>query len=128
MSNALAWIVATFVTLPLLAFYFVYIISVKTTKNKRRSIKLAVDVTTILFIFAVYYIAYELWAFSLFWLILIAILIVAIIFTIIHWKLYKDIELKKLIKGIWRLNFLLFLIVYFLLSIYGLFSRIFMIT
>ncbi|OIJ17736.1 hypothetical protein BKP45_19400 [Anaerobacillus alkalidiazotrophicus] len=128
MSNALAWIVATFVTLPLLAFYFVYIVSVKTTKNKRRSIKLAVDVTTILFIFAVYYIAYELWALSLFWLILIAILIVAIIFTIIHWKLSKDIELKKLIKGIWRLNFLLFLIVYFLLSIYGLFSRIFMIT
>lgn len=128
MSDALAWILATFVTLPILAFYLIYIVTVKITKNKKYSIKLAVDLSTIIFIISVYYIAYEIWSFSLFWFILIAILLVAIIFTLIHWKVSDDIDMVKLIKGIWRVNFILFFIAYFILSIYGLFVRISSIT
>lgn len=124
MSNAVAWFLATVITLPLVAFYLIYLVSVKTTKNKKRSIKLAVDLSTILFIFAVYFITYELWNVSLLWFLLIMIITVAIIFTIIHWKISEDIHFSKLLKGIWRLNFLLFFTAYFILSIYGLFIRI----
>lgn len=124
MSSAVAWLLATFITVPLVAFYFIYIITVKTTKSKNISIKRAVDFSTILFIFAVYFIVYEIWNVSLFWLLLIMIISVAIIFTIIHWLVSKDIFLAKLLKGIWRLNFILFFLAYFILSIYGLVLRI----
>jgi hypothetical protein len=50
---------------------------------------------------------------------------VAIIFTIIHWKVSEDIHFLKLLKGIWRLNFLLFFTAYFIVSICGLFIHIF---
>ncbi len=125
MSNALAWIVATFVTMPILALYFIYLISIKTTKNKKRSLKLAVDYSTILFIIAVYFIVYEIWTKSFFWIIMIVILIIGMIFTIIHWKVSEDIQLGKLLIGIWRVNFLLFFFAYLLLSLYGLFISVY---
>lgn len=124
MSSAVAWFLATLITVPLVAFYFIYIITVKTTKSKKVSIKRAVDFSTILFIFAVYFIVHEIWNVSLFWVLLIMIISVAIIYTIIYWKVSKDIYLPKLLKGIWRLNFILFFLTYFILSIYGLLIRI----
>ncbi|MCT8139033.1 DUF3397 domain-containing protein [Anaerobacillus sp. CMMVII] len=128
MSEALAWLVATFVTLPIFTFYIIYIITVKTTKNKKKSLKLAVDVSACFFIIAVYFIAYEIWSKSLLWVIIIFILIVAMIFTIIHWKVSDDIQFGKLLKGIWRFNFLLFVIFYLVLSAYGLFISIYLVT
>lgn len=125
MSNLLVWTLATFITVPILGFYFIYLISIKTTKNKKRSVKLAVDASSILFIFAVYYIAYEIWGMNILWVIITIFIVIAILFTFIHWKVSEDIHLYKLIKGIWRFNFLLFFAAYFLLSMYGLFVRIF---
>lgn len=128
MSDAIAWVVATFVTLPIFAFYLIYLVSVKTTKNKKKSIKLAVDTSAILFVIAVYFISYEIWSQSLLWLIITLIIIVAMLFTIIHWKVSEDIQLDKLLKGFWRFNFLLFFFMYLLLSVYGLVIRIYSLT
>jgi hypothetical protein len=127
-SDAIAWLVATFVTLPIFAFYLIYLVSVKTTKNKRKSIKLAVDTSAIFFIIAVYFISYEIWSQSLLWLIITLIIVVAMIFTIIHWKVSEDIQLDKLLKGFWRFNFLLFVFMYLVLSVYGLVIRIYLVT
>lgn len=124
MNSAIAWFFATLITVPLVAFYLIYIITVKTTKSKIISIKLTVDLSTILFILAVYFIAHEIWNISLFWFLLLTVISVAIIFTIIHWKFSNDIYLPKLLKGIWRLNFILFFLAYIILSIYGLLLRI----
>ncbi|WP_026674385.1 DUF3397 domain-containing protein [Alkalihalobacterium bogoriense] len=124
MVNALAGVIATFVTIPLLGWYFIYIISVKLTKDKRKSIKWASDYSTFLFIVAVYFIMLYTWNQSFIWLILIIILVTAIFFTILHWKTTSDINVGKLMKGIWRFNFLLFLFLYIVLSIVGLFFSI----
>ncbi|MCA0174412.1 hypothetical protein [Bacillus sp. RAR_GA_16] len=43
MENLLSWIVATAVTAPLLAWYLVYIITVKMTRKKKFSFRLAVE-------------------------------------------------------------------------------------
>ncbi|QOY34366.1 DUF3397 domain-containing protein [Anaerobacillus isosaccharinicus] len=128
MSDALAWMVATFVTLPIFAFYLVYIVTVKATKNKKKSIKLAVDISASFFIIAVYFIAYEIWSQSLFWVMIISLIVVAMIFTVVHWKISEDIHLGKLLKGIWRFNFLLYVFAYILLSVYGLFISIYSVT
>lgn len=124
MSNVIAFFIAAVITLPLLGWYIAYIITVKITKRKSYSVKLASDLSAIIFILAVYFIMAEIWNQSLLWLIFIIILSVAIIFTFIHWKVAGDIHIWKLFRGIWRFNFLLFFILYIALSIYGLILRI----
>lgn len=124
MGEFFVYIAATLVTIPLIGLYLVYLISVKITRDKIYSIKLAVDCTTILFIIAVYFIIVELWNVRLLWLIILLFLFTAICFTIIHWKLYEDIEISKVLKGVWRFQFFLYFIFYFIFMIYGLISNI----
>ncbi|GAF63963.1 DUF3397 domain-containing protein [Alkalihalobacillus trypoxylicola] len=123
--TVVSWVFATFVTLPLFAWYLTYITMVKTTKNKRKSVRVASDWSMIWFVLAVYYIGVELWSISFFWYILIILFVIAIIFTWLHWSIAQDIIISKLFKGIWRMNFLIFLLLYLILSGYGLISRIF---
>ncbi|WP_088104993.1 DUF3397 domain-containing protein [Halalkalibacter urbisdiaboli] len=125
MLTAFAWFVATIVTIPIFGWYLVYIITVKITKNKRRAVRLAIDGSCILFITSVYFIMYELWQRSFLWIILTLIFFIAFIFTFIHWKIADDIYVKKLFRGIWRTNFLIFFFLYFILIGYGLLSRVF---
>ncbi|ADC48216.1 MULTISPECIES: DUF3397 domain-containing protein [Alkalihalophilus] len=124
MTTAFAWLLATVITLPLLGWYIFYIVTVKMTKNKSRAIRLASDVSVLFFVAAVYFIILEIWSRSFFWLLLTVFFLVALIFTIIHWKVAEDIHVRKLFKGIWRFNFLLFFFLYLVLSGYGLITRL----
>ncbi|WP_100373303.1 DUF3397 domain-containing protein [Bacillus sp. FJAT-45037] len=124
MTTALTWLIATVITIPLLGWYVVYIITVKLTKNKSRAIRLASDASVIFLIAAVYFIILELWSRSFFWLLLTIFFLIALIFTIIHWKVAGDIHVRKLFRGIWRFNFLLFFFLYLILSGYGIVTRV----
>ncbi|WP_347550459.1 DUF3397 domain-containing protein [Pseudalkalibacillus hwajinpoensis] len=124
MEHIVSWIVATAVTVPLLAWYIVYIITVKMTRKKKFSFRLAVDLSTVFFILSVHFIAIELFGRSFLWLILLLIISAAVGFTILHWKTKEDIHIRKVIKGAWRFNFLLFSTGYFLLLLIGLVHRI----
>ena len=124
MEELLVIIAATLVTIPLIGFYLVYIISVKISKDKVFALKLAADGTTVLFVIAVYFIVFEIWDLRLAWLFILFFLVTAIAFTLLHWKKYEDIEISKVVKGVWRFQFIFFFVVYFVLIIYGLFSEI----
>ncbi|WP_371017469.1 DUF3397 domain-containing protein [Pseudalkalibacillus sp. JSM 102089] len=124
MENLLSWIVATAVTIPLLAWYLVYIITVKTTRKKKFSFRLAVDVSTIFFILSVHFILVELLGQSFLLVILLMIIGAAGAFTVLHWKMKDDVEIHKVIKGAWRFNFLLFSTGYIVLVLIGLVHRI----
>ncbi|QHA91697.1 DUF3397 domain-containing protein [Bacillus sp. N1-1] len=124
MENLLSWIVATAVTAPLLAWYLVYIITVKMTRKKKFSFRLAVDLSTIFFILSVHFILIELVGKSFLWVILLMIIGAAGAFTILHWKTKEDIHIHKVIKGAWRFNFLLFSTGYVVLLLIGLVHRI----
>ncbi|WP_026700133.1 DUF3397 domain-containing protein [Salibacterium aidingense] len=119
MSNLLILIGAALLTLPLLAWYLVYIMVAKVTKNKGKAIRTAADTTTILFITAVHLLVMEIWGESYFWLLLLIILTTAVFFTIIHYRSGQDVEFMRLIKGIWRFTFFLFLAGYIILAGYG---------
>ncbi|WP_100404575.1 DUF3397 domain-containing protein [Bacillus solitudinis] len=125
MSNAFAWFLATLITVPILAWYFFYIVTVKLTKNKQRSIRFAADCSCVLFMASVYFILLELSGQSFFWMILMLFFLIAFIFTVIHWKVAEDIYTGKLLRGIWRFNFIVFFSLYIVLSGFGLFLRIF---
>jgi hypothetical protein len=124
-SEIFAVIAATLVTIPLLGLYFVYLAAVKTTRNKVFSLKLAVDCTALLFMAAVYFLILEIWGVHLLWVFILFFLASAVIFTIMHWKVYEDIYIRKVIKGVWRFQFFVFLLAYFALILYGMFTSIY---
>ncbi|MCL7746361.1 MULTISPECIES: DUF3397 domain-containing protein [Halalkalibacter] len=125
MTELVAFVIATIVTIPLLGWYMIYITSVKISKNKSKSMRRASDWTTLLFMIAVYFIMIEIWAQSFLWIILAIFFFIALVVTWIQWRVSGDIQTIKLFKGIWRFNFLTFVIIYVLLSGYGLLARIF---
>ncbi|MFK3937042.1 DUF3397 domain-containing protein [Alkalihalobacillus sp. NPDC078783] len=124
-TSTVAAFVATVVTIPAFGWYLIYITTVKLTKQKRKAIKWASDWSAILFMAAVYYIMDQLWDPTSVWLVLALFFAVAIAFTIIYWNVMDDFYATKLFKGIWRLNFLIFVTIYILLSGYGLLRSIF---
>ena len=127
MSAVISSIIATFVTIPFLGYIIVFVISKLVTKKHRKSVQLAIDVTTLLFVIAIHYFILAIWGQSLLWLILLLLIFIAIIFVLMHWKINHDIILVKVFKGYWRLNFLVFGFIYFILLLYGLILRVNMI-
>lgn len=117
-------IIATFVTIPLLGYIIIFIISKLLTKKHRKSVRIALDVTTLLLIICVHYMIIAIWEKSLLWLILIILLLTASVFVVLHWKIKHEIVLIKVYKGFWRFNFLLFSFLYIVLLIYGLVVRV----
>ncbi|MCQ6273991.1 DUF3397 domain-containing protein [Bacillus sp. V3B] len=117
-------IIATFVTIPLLGYIIVFVISKLVTKKHRISVQIAIDVTTLLLVISVHYFIMTIWDRSLLWVILLIMIIIAIVFVLVHWKLKHEIQFKKIFKGFWRFNFLLFSFVYIILLVYGLILRV----
>lgn len=117
-------IIATFVTIPLLGYIIVFVICKLVTKQHRKSVRMAIDVTTLLLILAVHYFIIAIWDISLLWVILLIMLFVAVIFVIVHWKIKHDIQFSIIFRGYWRFNFLLFSFFYIILIVYGLFYRV----
>jgi hypothetical protein len=51
-------------------------------------------------------------------------LVIAIIFLFLQWKVNEEVNFRKVIKGVWRCNFLFFVLFHVGLTIYGLTKRI----
>lgn len=126
MTEVISSIIATFVTIPLFGYIIVFVISKLLTKNHRKSVKIAIDITTLLLVISDYYFIKAIWGVSLFWLILLIMVMIAIAFVVAHWKINHEIHFIKVFKGFWRFNFLFFGFIYILLLIYGLILRIIM--
>ncbi|RFU71167.1 DUF3397 domain-containing protein [Peribacillus saganii] len=124
MTTVFSWLAATFVTIPLLGYIVFFIIAKQITKNHRRSVHLSMDFSTLLFIISVHYLIQAIWGHSLIWLLLLIMLAVASTVVIAHYKVKQEIIIRKVFKGFWRVNFLLFFCIYFCLVIYGMISRI----
>lgn len=124
MTGFFSSIIATFVTIPLLGYIIVFIISKLITKKHRKSIGIALDVTTLLLIICVHYLIMAIWEISLLWLLFIILILTAAAFVVAHWKIKHEIHLTKVFKGCWRFNFLLFSFAYVVLLIYGLILRV----
>lgn len=124
MATFISAIIATFVTIPLIGYIIIFIVSKLLTKKHRKSVGIALDATTLFLIIGVHYLIIVIWEQSLLWLILIVLILTAAVFVILHWKWKQEIYLPKVFKGFWRFNFLLFSFAYCVLLFYGLILRI----
>jgi len=116
--------VATFVTLPILGYIVFFTVAKQMTKNHRRSVRIAMDLSTIFFIFAVNYLITVIWNKQLFWVLMLIVLTIACTVVLVHYKVKQEIVFSKVLKGVWRLNFACFFCTYCALVLYGLFTRI----
>ncbi|MCS0787330.1 DUF3397 domain-containing protein [Cytobacillus pseudoceanisediminis] len=117
-------LIATLVTIPLLGYLAVFIISKQITKKHKRSVHIALDVSTLFFILAVHYLIVVIWDKSYLWMIVLSLLITAVTFIIMHWRIKQEINLRALFKGFWRFNFLLYFTAYIVLMFIGLVQRV----
>ncbi|MBT2687927.1 DUF3397 domain-containing protein [Bacillus sp. ISL-47] len=124
MNTVFSAFIATLVTIPLLGYIAVFIISKQITKNHRRSVHIALDVSTFLFILSVHFLIIVIWDKSYLWMILLSLLVTAVIFVIIQWRVKQEISLRIMFKGFWRFNFLLYFSAYIVLIIIGLVQRV----
>jgi len=118
-SAFLSFIAATFVTIPLFGYLIIFIVSKQVTKQHRRSVHLALDGSTVLFIISVHFLIMTIWEKSFLWLILLSMSFIGIIVVLTHWKLKQEVDFQKVLRGFWRMNFLLFFAAYMVLVIIG---------
>lgn len=109
---------------PIFMLFFIFVISKMITKKQRFSIQLSIDISTIFFVLAVHFIVKEISTIHLLPYVIIFLLIVASILTIVQYNIKKEIKVRKIIKGVWRLTFLLFFPFYLISMVYGLISSI----
>lgn len=128
MNATLSTVLSVLFIMPFLGFFLVLMIAKLITKNARKSLHKAFDYSTVLFIIAVHFLITTIWGKSLFWLILLVMIFIAMSFVLIHWKVKQEIIIKKVLKGYWRFNFIIFSLAYILLTLYGLIHRAILFT
>ncbi|MDQ1146811.1 ABC-type multidrug transport system permease subunit [Bacillus sp. SORGH_AS 510] len=122
MSSILSSVLTVLFALPVLGSVLVFLFGKVITKNSRRAVHLTLDYTTILYIISVHFLIVTILGKSLFWVIILLMIMIAMMFVFVHWKVKEEIILKKVMKGFWRFNFILFFLVYIALTFYGLIS------
>lgn len=120
MSAWTSGLISFFIICPLFFYLIVFIISKLITKNHRFSVHIALDLSTIFFIISVHFLIQSIWNVSLLAYIIIMMLIIAMVFVIVYWRVNQEITYKKVVRGIWRIQFLLFFCLHVLLMTYGL--------
>lgn len=119
MNLFISSIITIFLTVPLLGFFIIFVINKLITKNARKSFHKALDYSNILFILAVHFLLITIWGKSFFWWILLVLMIIAMVFVVIHWRIKGEIIFTKVFKGFWRFNFLIFFLAYISLTLFG---------
>lgn len=123
MGTIFSNVVALFVTAPLLFYLLIFVFVKQLTKSHRKALNIAIYTTTFILIASVHFLMIAIWSQSYFFIIILFMLTVAIGFTFLYWKTKEEIIYTKVLIGFWRLNFLIFSILYVGLLIYGLSIR-----
>ncbi|PLT27683.1 DUF3397 domain-containing protein [Peribacillus deserti] len=119
MTHILSVFAATLITVPILSYVFAFIVAKQVTKSHRKSVHISADVATLFFMLSVHYMIKVIWNVSLFWILILFLLIVAIFVSILNYKYREEIDFFRILKGFWRVNFILFIVFYMILTIYG---------
>lgn len=119
MSVVFSNLAAIFVTIPILAYVLIFVISKQITKQHRRAVRYALDGSTLLFIISVHFLITTIWEKSFLWLILLLILIIGVAVAFLNWKVKQEIDYNRVFRGFWRFNFLMFFSAYIILIIIG---------
>lgn len=112
------------VIFPLIGYLIAFVVLKLVLKNHRKAVLLAIDITTLIMIFSVHHLVKVIFNQSFFWLIVIIMLFFAAILVLYVYKTKGEIEYEKIFKSIWRMYFLILLVMYVLLMLIGIYQTI----
>ena len=113
------FLIASFIIFPIIGFIITLLLCRKLRIKKYKALGLAADITTFLLLFSIPIAIRGLWKLNVGIPMLVVMLLGAIIFTYIDWRTKKEIEVKPLLKKIWRTYFLVLSVIYFTVWIIG---------
>ena len=97
---------------PLIVLLLTFMICKKLRIKKKYAFGFGADVTTFILFFSVPLAIHSIWEVSLFLLIIIVALLIALGFTYVDWRTKKEIDVPVLFKKIWRVYFILLSVMY----------------
>lgn len=124
MANFLGQLLALSITFPLFVYVLVFSIYKKGSKNHRQAIKVAMDSTTFFIILSVHFLIITIVGRSYFWVILLVLIGIAALVVLVHYKWKGEIDFSLILKGFWRVTFLLFSMTTLVLWIVGIVRRL----
>ncbi|MDD1502695.1 DUF3397 domain-containing protein [Lysinibacillus sp. CNPSo 3705] len=119
MKDFLHIVISVIIFCPILLFVIVYLISRKVKIRGTHAFGVASDVTTVCLFFSVPLAIGVLWNVDVSALLVTFAIMMAMIFTYIDWRTKKEIEVKSLLRKIWRFQFLVLSTAYIVLCIVG---------
>ncbi|MBM7692373.1 quinol-cytochrome oxidoreductase complex cytochrome b subunit [Peribacillus deserti] len=119
MTQIVSVFAATLITVPILSYLLTFIVAKQITKSHRKSVHISADFATLFFMLSVHYMIKTIWNISLFWVLILFLLLVAVSVSILNYKYREEIDFFRVLKGFWRINFILFIVFYMILTIYG---------
>ncbi|UOQ43142.1 DUF3397 domain-containing protein [Halobacillus salinarum] len=125
MSDFIIKVAALVITLPIPFLILFYFFARKWCRHKRKAVHYTATITAPIFILAVHVLLFVQFERSFFAYIIIMLLCILSFSIIIQYKLHEEVRLGRAFKGFFRFSFLLFLIVYSGLSLFGLIERLF---
>jgi len=112
-------IISIIIFCPILLFVIVYLISRRVKIRGTHAFGVASDLTTLCLFFSVPLAIGVLWSVNVSTLLVTLAIMMAMIFTYIDWRTKKEIEVKSLLKKIWRFQFLVLSTAYIVICIVG---------
>ncbi|MGE7948263.1 DUF3397 domain-containing protein [Lysinibacillus sp. NPDC093688] len=119
MKDFLHIMISIIIFCPILLFVIVYLFSRKVKIRGTHAIGVASDVTTLCLFFSVPLAIRVLWNVNVSALLVTLAVVMAIIFTYIDWRTKKEIEVKSLLRKIWRFQFLVLSAAYIVICLVG---------
>lgn len=124
MLNFISYTVSIFITLPLFASMLVYIVSMIIERNKWKAIQKLVNWTTLFYIIAVTIMLTLIFGMGFTGIVLITLLAILTCIIFIQWKTRRDVEIRRAVRLLWRISFLLFFVLYGCLMLVGILKQL----
>ena len=120
MKEILLGIVGFFILVPFLPMFISRKILNRFVKNKRKAKRIAFEIATPFFLLAIYALLDVIYDVKILWIIFLIILILAMITTVVQWKINDGVQILKIARSTIRIVFPISFFVYIILMCNGL--------
>ncbi|TKI71408.1 DUF3397 domain-containing protein [Lysinibacillus mangiferihumi] len=124
MKDILHIVISVIIFCPVLLFVIVYAVSRKVNIRGTHAFGAASDVTTFCLFFSVPLAIGALWKVNVGALLVMLAIVLAMVFTYVDWRTKKEIEVRPLLRKIWRFLFLVLSTAYLLICLVGMIQSV----
>ncbi|WP_062513331.1 DUF3397 domain-containing protein [Halobacillus sp. KGW1] len=125
MSDLFVYVIAGIVTLPIPFLILFYLCARKMSRYKLKALHRTANYTAPVFILAVHVLLIVLFDRSFLSVIIILLLLLFAASIIAQYKWKEEVRFLRAWRSLWRVSFLLFMVLYMGLSLFGLVDRLF---